>query len=281
MPHSYAYAVSSEVSVLSCVVTPFQSPEGEKGDQEKRLAWPHVLVEIVKMELNTTFNLNKVNWPCITLKRQPTAVALLMGMVVVITGKVLLQASSLSWIFFEFSDPSMDIYIYFLFNIRSFMGLPFCILIKSAFGTVLEPITWCQTASECTRIGEWETLFSSPHLLPFEQLPKPASLGWGAKKFGVFFWITEHDQFNSMSEQCTCLQLFRAILPVWEMGTLATLVEYSLTVWSVIGGGSGKLLEVSLPISQLAPAAACPVLLHAGCSRGASAAVGPVTEAVL
>lgn len=37
MPHRYAYAVSSEVSVLSCIVTPFQSPEGEKGDQEKHL----------------------------------------------------------------------------------------------------------------------------------------------------------------------------------------------------------------------------------------------------
>lgn len=93
--------------------------------------------------------------------------------------------------------------------------------------------------------------------------------------------ITKDDQFNSRSEQCTCLQLFRAILPVWEMGKLAILVEYSLTVWSLIGGGSGKLLEVSFPISQLAPVAACPVLLHAGCSRDAGTAVGPVTEAVL
>lgn len=94
--------------------------------------------------------------------------------------------------------------------------------------------------------------------------------------------VTEHTQFNSRSEQCTCLQLFRAIiLPVWEMGKLAILVEYSLTIWSVIGGGSGKLLEVSFPISQLAPVAACPVFLHAGCSGDARAAVGPVTEAVL
>lgn len=45
MPQGYAYAVSSEVSVLSCIVTPFQSPEDEKGDQEKHLAWPHVLEE--------------------------------------------------------------------------------------------------------------------------------------------------------------------------------------------------------------------------------------------
>lgn len=74
---------------------------------------------------------------------------------------------------------------------------------------------------------------------------------------------------------------FRAILPVWEMGKLAILMEYSLTVWSVVGGGSGKLLEVSFPISQLAPVAACPVLSHAGCSRDAGTAVGPVTEAVL
>lgn len=37
MPQGYAYAVSSEVSVLSCIVTPFQSPEDEKGDQEKHL----------------------------------------------------------------------------------------------------------------------------------------------------------------------------------------------------------------------------------------------------
>lgn len=52
MPHVYAYAVSSEVLVLSCIVTPFQSPEGEKGDQEKHLTWPLVLVKTSKMELN-------------------------------------------------------------------------------------------------------------------------------------------------------------------------------------------------------------------------------------
>uniref|UniRef100_A0A8B9FFE8 Uncharacterized protein n=1 Tax=Amazona collaria TaxID=241587 RepID=A0A8B9FFE8_9PSIT len=46
-------------------------------------------------------------------------------------------------------------------------------------------------------------------------------------------------------------------------------------------GGSGKLLEVSFLISQLAPVAACPMLSHAGCSRDAGTAVGPVTEAVL
>lgn len=115
-------------------------------------------------------------------------------------------------------------------------------------------------------------------MLLFGQLPKLPSLGQGAE---IFFLITEYNQFNSRSEQCACLQLFRAILPVWEMGKRASLVEYSLTVWSVIRGGSGKLLEVSFPTSQLAPVAACPVLSHAGCSRDASAAVGPVTEAVL
>lgn len=47
------------------------------------------------------------------------------------------------------------------------------------------------------------------------------------------------------------------------------------------GGGSGKLSEVSFPVSQLAPAAACPVPSHAGCGRDAGTAVGPVTEAVL
>lgn len=93
--------------------------------------------------------------------------------------------------------------------------------------------------------------------------------------------IAKHNQFNSRSEQGTCLQLFRAILPIWEMGKLAILVEHSLTVWSVTGGGSGKLQEVSFPVSQLAPAAAYPVLWRAGCSRDAGSAVGPVTEAVL
>lgn len=95
------------------------------------------------------------------------------------------------------------------------------------------------------------------------------------------FVIIEHNQFNSRSGQCTCLLLFRVILPIWEMGQLAILVEHSLTVWSVIGGGSGKLQEVSFPVSQLAPAAACLVLSRAGCSRDAGTAVGPVTEAVL
>lgn len=95
------------------------------------------------------------------------------------------------------------------------------------------------------------------------------------------FVIIEHNQFNSRSGQCTCLLLLRAILPIWEMGQLAILVEHSLTVWSVIGGGSGKLQEVSFPVSQLAPAAACLVLARAGCSRDAGTAVGPVTEAVL
>lgn len=37
MPHGYACAVSSGILVLSGVVMPFQSPEGEKGDQEKHL----------------------------------------------------------------------------------------------------------------------------------------------------------------------------------------------------------------------------------------------------
>jgi len=63
------------------------------------------------------------------------------------------------------------------------------------------------------------------------------------------------------------------------MGKLAILVEYSLTVWSVIGGGSGKLVEVSFPFPswlQLQPAP-----LPAGCGGDACAAVGPVTEAVL
>lgn len=95
------------------------------------------------------------------------------------------------------------------------------------------------------------------------------------------FFITKHNWFNSRSEQCTCLLLFRAILPIWEMGKLAILVEHSLTLWSVTGGGSGKLWEVSVPVSPLAPAAACPVLGRAGCSRDAGTAVGPVTEAVL
>lgn len=59
MPQGYASAVSPKVSVLSCIVTPFQSPEGEKGDQEKHLTCPHVLEENYKSGVKHCIKIQK------------------------------------------------------------------------------------------------------------------------------------------------------------------------------------------------------------------------------
>lgn len=72
--------------MLSCVVVPFRSPEGEKGDQEKHLTGPRILVETGKMELNNYIKLQNLG-VSVTLKCQPTAVASLTNIVMVITGK--------------------------------------------------------------------------------------------------------------------------------------------------------------------------------------------------
>lgn len=71
-PHGYACAVSSGTLVLSCVVMPFQSPEGEKGDQEKHLTGPRILVKTGKMELNNYIKLQKLG-VSVTLRCQPAA----------------------------------------------------------------------------------------------------------------------------------------------------------------------------------------------------------------
>lgn len=65
MPQGYAYAVSSEVSVLSCIVTPFQSPEGEKEDQEKHLTGPHVLEENYKSGVKHHIRTSKILIECL------------------------------------------------------------------------------------------------------------------------------------------------------------------------------------------------------------------------
>lgn len=85
-PHGYACAVSSGTLVLSCVVVPFRSPEGEKGDQEKHLTGPQILVKTGKTELNNYIKLQKLG-VSVTLECQPTVVASLMNIVMVITGK--------------------------------------------------------------------------------------------------------------------------------------------------------------------------------------------------
>lgn len=48
-----------KLSVLSCIVTPFHSPGGEKGEQEEHLTWPHVLEENYKSGVKHYIKLQK------------------------------------------------------------------------------------------------------------------------------------------------------------------------------------------------------------------------------
>lgn len=70
------------------------------------------------------------------LKCQQMAVALLMSIVIVITGKELFQTSCVD-------SLALVGCFFFFFGIRSFKGLPlFFILIHFASGTESKPITW-------------------------------------------------------------------------------------------------------------------------------------------
>lgn len=71
--------------------------------------------KMIKVELNTIFNFKIFNWMSMILKCQQMTVALLMSIVIVITGKELFQTSCVD---------SLAFVGCFFFGIRSFKGLP-------------------------------------------------------------------------------------------------------------------------------------------------------------